>query len=168
MKLCNILKFCLFSCLLQPMRALIQRVSRASVEIGQIEKSRIGQGLLVFLGIEEADTESDVEWLTRKIIHLRIFNDENGLQNLSIQDIRGEFLIISQFTLHAAIKKGNRPSFIKAAKPEIAEPLYQKFIEHISAQAQLKTESGIFGADMKVALVNDGPVTIWMDSKNPE
>jgi D-aminoacyl-tRNA deacylase len=147
------------------MRAVIQRVSEASVTIDQQVKSAIGQGLLVLLGIEEADTESDITWLSKKVVQMRIFGDDAGLMNLSVQDIKGELLLISQFTLHAATKKGNRPSFIKAARPEQAIPLYEQMIAQLSADLGREIATGSFGADMKVALVNDGPVTIIIDSK---
>jgi D-tyrosyl-tRNA(Tyr) deacylase len=150
------------------MRVLIQRVKSASVEIEEKIKSSIGVGLLVFVGIEEADNEEDVEWLCGKITKLRIFGDENGLMNLSIQEVSGQFLVISQFTLHAMTKKGNRPSYIKAARPEQAIPLYEKFLSQLERESGLKVFSGEFGADMKVSLTNDGPVTIFIDSKNRE
>lgn len=150
------------------MRAVIQRVKNASVEIdGQI-KSSIQQGLLVLAGFEEADTAEDLEWLSKKIVQLRIFSDEQGLMNKSVQDVQGEILIVSQFTLHASTKKGNRPSYIKAAKPDIAIPLYAQFIRQVEADSGKPVATGEFGADMKVALVNDGPVTIVMDTKNKE
>lgn len=150
------------------MRAVIQRVNEASVEIeGQI-KGKIGKGLLVLLGIEDADTSEDIGWLSGKIARLRIFDDENGVMNLSLTEIDGSILLISQFTLHASTKKGNRPSYIKAAKPEIAVPLYEKFIKQIETEIMKKVETGEFGAYMKVSLVNDGPVTILMDTKNRE
>jgi D-tyrosyl-tRNA(Tyr) deacylase len=148
------------------MRVLIQRVSNASVMVDQQTIGSIETGLLVLLGIENEDKEEDANYLIQKISQLRIFNDANEKMNLSIQDINGAFLIISQFTLHASTKKGNRPSFIQAAKPEIALPLYQYFIQELKDTTNLKVEKGEFGADMKVSLINDGPVTIWMDSKN--
>ena len=150
------------------MRILIQRVSSASVEINGIIKSSIGKGLLLFVGIEEADSKEDIEWLTGKVNRLRIFNDENDVMNLSVQEVKGEMLVISQFTLHAAVKKGNRPSYIHAARPETAIPLYESFLQVLKQSSGLNIQSGIFGADMKVALVNDGPVTIFIDSKNKE
>lgn len=150
------------------MRLLIQRVLMASVEIDGKIKSSIQNGLLLFLGIEEADSEEDIEWLCAKVSKLRIFNDENGTMNLSVQDVTGEFLVISQFTLHAMTKKGNRPSYIRAARPEQAIPLYEKFLSQLEKESSLKVFSGEFGADMKVSLVNDGPVTILIDSKNKE
>lgn len=150
------------------MRVVIQRVTEASVTIEGNVKSAIGQGLLILLGIEEADTNEDIKWLCSKITKLRIFNDAEGVMNLSLEDIQGEALIVSQFTLHAATKKGNRPSYIKAAKPEIAIPLYEEFLREMQAALKRNVGSGIFGADMKVALLNDGPVTIIIDSKKRE
>ena len=150
------------------MRTVIQRVKNASVTIDGIEKSRIGQGLLIFLGIEDADTHDDIEWLTRKIVLLRIFDDDNGVMNKSVTDIAGEILVVSQFTLHASTKKGNRPSYIRAAKPEIAIPLYELFCSEMSVLLGHEVQTGTFGADMKVAILNDGPVTIWIDTKNKE
>jgi D-tyrosyl-tRNA(Tyr) deacylase len=150
------------------MRAVIQRVSRASVTIEGNIKASIGLGLLVLLGIADADTNADIEWLAAKIVRLRIFNDEFGLMNLSIQEINGDILIISQFTLFASTKKGNRPSYISAAKPDIAIPLYEEFIEQMKKDMGKEVFSGIFGADMKVELLNDGPVTIIIDTKNKE
>ncbi len=147
------------------MRVLLQRVSEASVKIEGKINGQIDQGLLLLLGICAEDAQGDIDWLIQKIINMRIFSDENGKMNLSIQDIQGEFLVISQFTLHASTKKGNRPSFIEAARPEIAIPLYENFITQLKL-TNLKVETGIFGADMKVSLVNDGPVTMWLDSKN--
>ena len=148
------------------MIALIQRVSRAEVKIEGNVKADIKHGLLVLLGIETADDNSDIEWLTSKLVNLRIFGDENGLMNRSMLDINGEVLVISQFTLHANTKKGNRPSFIKAARPEVAIPLYEKFISALSSKVSNEVKSGEFGADMKVDLCNDGPVTIYIDTKN--
>ena len=150
------------------MRILIQRVNEASVEIDQQIKSRIGAGLLVLVGIEEADTTEDSEWLTGKVVGLRIFDDENGVMNRSVTDIDGEVLVVSQFTLHAMTKKGNRPSYIKAAKHEIAIPLYEHFCNLLTQKLGKEVKTGTFAADMKVALVNNGPVTIWIDSKNKE
>ena len=150
------------------MRAVLQRVTKANVAIDGIIHAQIGEGLLVFVGIEDADTESDLEWLSNKIINLRIFDDELGVMNISVKDRPGEILVISQFTLHASTKKGNRPSYIKASKPVIAVPLYERFLESLSVELGKKISSGIFGADMKVELLNDGPVTIWIDSKNRE
>jgi D-tyrosyl-tRNA(Tyr) deacylase len=148
------------------MKAVIQRVSSASVTIESKIVATIQQGLLVLVGIEEADSQEDMDWLCQKFTNLRIFGDENDVMNLSVKDIDGEIIIVSQFTLHASTKKGNRPSYIKAARPEIAIPLYEKFIAEMEATVGKKVQTGIFGADMKVALINDGPVTIIMDSKN--
>jgi len=150
------------------MRVVIQRVSDASVTIDGKIKSAIGFGLLVLLGIEDADTTEDVEWLSGKIVNLRIFNDANGIMNLSLKDTNGEVILVSQFTLHASTKKGNRPSYIKAAKPEIAIPLYEKLISQLRTDLGKDIQTGTFGADMKVHLLNDGPVTIIIDSKNRE
>lgn len=150
------------------MRAVIQRVSQASVHIDGQLRSQIQQGLLVLLGIEELDQDEDIEWLCAKIIRMRIFSDAQGLMNLSLEDIQGDLLLISQFTLHASTKKGNRPSFIHAARPEQAIPLYEKMIQALESNLQKKIGTGIFGADMKVQLINDGPVTIIIDSKNKE
>ncbi len=150
------------------MRSVIQRVSKASVTISGKIHSQIGEGLLVLLGFEDADTTEDIEWLSGKIVNLRIFNDDNGVMNVSVIDKKGEILLVSQFTLHASTKKGNRPSYIKASKPGIAIPLYEKMIRQLSADLGLPIKSGIFGADMKVALLNDGPVTILVDTKNKE
>ncbi len=147
------------------MRLLIQRVAKAKVEIEGHIKGEIGQGLLVFLGICAEDTEEDIEWLVKKLTQLRIFTDGEGKMNLSVQDIQGEVLIISQFTLYASTKKGNRPSFVQAAAPPQAIPLYEAFIQHVSAALNKPAASGEFGGDMLVSLVNDGPVTIWIDSK---
>lgn len=150
------------------MRVLIQRVNGASVEINNRISANIHKGLLLLAGIEEADTGDDAEWLANKIVSLRIFDDEKGIMNLSVKDIQGEILVVSQFTLHASTKKGNRPSYIKAARPETAIPLYENFIQNLSALLGKPVATGLFGADMKIALVNDGPVTIWIDSKNKE
>lgn len=150
------------------MRAVIQRVSQASVEINNIVKSSIHSGFLIFVGIEELDTQEDVEWLSKKIVSLRIFNDEEGLMNRSIEDIDGSILVVSQFTLHAKYKKGTRPSFIKAAKPEQAIPLYESFCNELTKLTGKLTQTGVFGADMNVHLINDGPVTIIIDTKNKE
>lgn len=150
------------------MKLVIQRASEASVKIEDEIFGKIQQGLVILIGIEEQDTTEDADWLIQKISQLRVFSDENGKMNLSIQEIKGSFLIISQFTLHASTKKGNRPSYIKAAKPEIAIPLYNYFIDSLKTNSNLLVETGKFGADMKVALVNDGPITIIMDSKNKE
>lgn len=150
------------------MRTVIQRVSQASVTINGVEKSRIGWGLLILLGIELEDTEEDIQWLCRKIASLRIFSDEAGLMNRSVQDISGEMIVVSQFTLFASTKKGNRPSFIRSAKPDLAIPLYEKFVETLQQESSRPVQTGEFGADMKVSLLNDGPVTILIDSKNRE
>ena len=147
------------------MRAVIQRVSSASVTIDGTIRSSIANGLLVLVGIEAADTEEDIQWLSGKLVNLRIFDDENGVMNLDIKQTGGGILLISQFTLHAATKKGNRPSYIKAAKPEIAVPVYEKLIQQLQQDLGKPIGTGIFGADMKVALVNDGPVTIIIDTK---
>jgi D-tyrosyl-tRNA(Tyr) deacylase len=148
------------------MIAVIQRVSEASVKIEGAIKAEIGTGLMILLGIEEADDEEDIAWLSKKIINLRIFPDENEVMNKSLLEIGGQILLISQFTLHASTKKGNRPSYIKAAKPDISIPLYEKMIGALESELGKSIGTGVFGADMKVALVNDGPVTIVMDSKN--
>lgn len=150
------------------MRAVIQRVSEAKVDIDGNTYNAIGTGLLVLLGIEDADNQEDIEWLVNKIAGLRVFDDKEGVMNLSVEDIDGELLVISQFTLHANTKKGNRPSYIKAAKPDVAVPLYESFINTISVRTGKKAKTGIFGANMKVLLVNDGPVTILIDTKNKE
>lgn len=150
------------------MRAVIQRVSEATVTIdGQI-KSSIGTGLMILLGIEPADNDDDVAWLCKKIAAMRIFSDEAGLMNLSVQDVGGGLLVVSQFTLYASTKKGNRPSFIRAARPEQAIPLYEKMVAMLGAETGIQVQTGEFGADMKVGLVNDGPVTIIMDSQAKE
>lgn len=150
------------------MRTIIQRVSEASVTIDGCVKSSIGKGLLVLAGFEEADTQEDLQWMSSKLVNLRIFNDESGLMNLSIRDVAGDLLVVSQFTLHALTKKGNRPSFIRAAKPDIAIPLYEKFVQLLEKELGKPIGTGEFGADMKVNLLNDGPVTIFIDSKNKE
>ncbi|HWR94842.1 MAG TPA: D-aminoacyl-tRNA deacylase [Flavobacterium sp.] len=150
------------------MKAVIQRVSSASVTIDNTITANIQNGLLVLLGIEDSDNHEDINWLTSKIANLRIFGDENKVMNLSLKDSNGEMIIVSQFTLHASTKKGNRPSYIKAAKPEIAIPLYEKFITQMEIELGEKVQTGQFGADMKVSLLNDGPVTIIIDSKNRE
>ena len=150
------------------MRAVIQRVSKASVTIDGKIHSDVNQGLLVFLGIEDADTIEDIEWLSGKIVNLRIFNDEKGVMNNSVKDIQGEILLVSQFTLNASTKKGNRPSYIKASKPEIAIPMYEKMIGQLSKELGKPIQTGEFGADMKVELLNDGPVTIIIDTKYKE
>lgn len=148
------------------MIAVIQRVTRASVTIHQQIKANIGLGLLILVGIEDADTQEDIDWLSAKLINLRIFEDEQGVLNISVKDVGGEIIIVSQFTLHASTKKGNRPSYIKAAKPEVAIPLYEKLINAVQAELGKPIQTGEFGADMKVELVNDGPVTILIDTKN--
>lgn len=150
------------------MRAVIQRVSKASVIIDGMIKDAIGIGLLVLLGIEHEDNMDDVEWLSAKISNMRIFSDEQGLMNLALKDVDGDVLLISQFTLHSSTKKGNRPSFIQAARPETAIPLYEKIIQQLEIDTGKKIGTGIFGADMKVELINDGPVTILIDSKNKQ
>ncbi|MCL2132338.1 MAG: D-aminoacyl-tRNA deacylase [Lentimicrobiaceae bacterium] len=148
------------------MRLIIQRVTRASVSIDGKVHSAIGQGLLILLGIETEDSPEDIERLCGKTARLRIFNDENGQMNLSVCDVKGSCLVVSQFTLHASTKKGNRPSYIRAAQPEIAVPLYEKFVESLQKETQLPVKTGVFGANMQVELINDGPVTIFMDSKS--
>ncbi|WP_421872377.1 D-aminoacyl-tRNA deacylase [Marinoscillum sp.] len=147
------------------MIAVIQKVSEASVTIDGFIKSAIGQGLLVLLGIEDEDADEDIDWLTRKIVNMRIFEDADGVMNESLLDVHGEILVVSQFTLHASTKKGNRPSYIKAAKPDVSVPLYETFVKKIAEYGQ-PVKTGEFGADMKVSLVNDGPVTILIDTKN--
>ena len=150
------------------MRAVIQRVSKASVTIDDKIYSQIENGLLVLVGIEDADTTEDSEWLSGKIVNLRVFNDDNGVMNVSVKDINGDILVVSQFTLHASTKKGNRPSYIKASKPEFAIPMYEKFVQQLGNDLGKKIHTGVFGADMKVELLNDGPVTIVIDTKNRE
>ncbi len=150
------------------MKAVIQRVSRASVMIDGKVHGAINNGLLVLLGIEDADSGEDIQWLSGKIVNLRVFDDAEGVMNESVKDKKGEILLISQFTLHASTKKGNRPSYIKASKPGIAIPLYEKMIQQLSADLGKEIKTGIFGADMKVNLLNDGPVTIVIDTKNKE
>ena len=150
------------------MRAVIQRVTKASVTISKTVHSQIGQGLLVLLGIEDADSEEDIAWLSGKIVNLRIFDDSDSVMNESVLDKKGEIMLVSQFTLHASTKKGNRPSYIRASKPGIAIPLYEKMIAQLSADLGKTIQTGIFGADMKVELVNDGPVTIIIDTKDKE
>lgn len=150
------------------MKAVIQRVSQSSVTINNEIVAQIQQGLLVLVGIEDADNQEDINWLTSKIANLRIFEDENEVMNLSLKDIDGEMIVVSQFTLHALTKKGNRPSYIKASKPEIAIPLYESFVQQMEIELGKKVQTGQFGADMKVSLVNDGPVTIIIDTKNKE
>lgn len=150
------------------MRVVIQRVSEASVTISNNKVANIGYGLLILVGIEELDTQEDIVWLIGKISNLRIFPDEKGVMNLSIKDIDGEVIVVSQFTLHASTKKGNRPSYIKAAKPDFAIPMYEDFVKKLKFELGKNIQTGEFGADMKVSLVNDGPVTILIDSKNKE
>ena len=150
------------------MRAVVQRVSEASVTVNENITGAIQHGLLVFLGIEDADAIEDIQWLSSKIVNLRIFNDGAGIMNLSLKDIRGDILLVSQFTLHAVTKKGNRPSYIKASKPDIAIPIYEKMIKQLSLDLGKEIQTGIFGADMKVELLNDGPVTIVIDTKSKE
>ena len=150
------------------MRAVVQRVSKASVTVEGEIISKIGLGLLILLGVENEDAKADIEWLSRKIVNLRIFNDEEGIMNKSLLEINGEAIVVSQFTLHASTKKGNRPSYLKAAKPEIAIPAYENFVERLEIDLGKKVGTGVFGADMKVELLNDGPVTITIDTKNKE
>ncbi|NLU93862.1 D-aminoacyl-tRNA deacylase [Chitinophaga sp. Ak27] len=150
------------------MRAVIQRVSTASVTVEEAVTGQIQQGLLILLGIEDADTQEDIQWLSSKIVNLRIFNDDNGVMNLSVKDIHGDILLVSQFTLHASTRKGNRPSYIRASKPDVAIPLYEKMIAQLEHDLGTAIQRGIFGADMKVSLLNDGPVTIIIDSHNRE
>ncbi|MEO6167706.1 MAG: D-aminoacyl-tRNA deacylase [Chitinophagales bacterium] len=150
------------------MRALIQRVSSASVSIDGKIHAQIGEGLLVLIGIEEQDTDEDITWLSNKIVNLRIMDDEKGVMNISVKETNGAILLVSQFTLHATTKKGNRPSYIRAAKLEVAIPCYEKIIHELELGLRKKISCGVFGAMMKVALINDGPVTIWIDSKNKE
>jgi len=150
------------------MKVVIQRVTEASVTIDKSIKSKIEKGLLILLGIEDADTKEDIDWLSSKIVNLRIFNDNNEIMNLSVKDVAGEILVVSQFTLQASTKKGNRPSYIKAAKPEIAVPIYEAFVKQLQTETGKEIKTGTFGADMKVTLINDGPVTIIIDSKNKE
>ncbi len=150
------------------MRVVIQRVKEASVTIEAHCVSFIEKGLLVLVGIEEADTDEDIDWLCKKITHLRVFDDEQGVMNLSLTDAEGELLVVSQFTLHASTKKGNRPSYIRAANPEFAIPMYEKFIAKLETESGKKVQSGVFGAHMQVALVNDGPVTIIIDTKHKD
>ena len=147
---------------------LIQRVKQASVEIDGAEYSRIGRGLLVFVGIEEADGEQDIEWLTGKLLRLRIFDDAEGVMNLDVQQVGGDVMVVRQFTLHASTKKGNRPSYFRAAGEAISRPMYEKFVASVEKSLGKSVATGSFGADMAVGLVNDGPVTIWIDSQNRE
>lgn len=150
------------------MRLLIQRVQKASVTIDGEVRSQIGRGLLVLVGIEEADTREDIEWLAGKLCRLRIFDDAEGVMNLDVKQIEGEVMVVSQFTLHASTKKGNRPSYFRAAGEAISRPMYEEFVREVEQQLDQRVATGEFGADMKVALVNDGPVTIWIDSRNRE
>lgn len=150
------------------MRLLIQRVKRASVNIADEEFSKIGKGLLVLVGIEEADSQEDIDWLTGKLCRLRIFDDEQGVMNLDVQQVGGDVMVVSQFTLHASTKKGNRPSYFKAAAEAISRPMYERFVESVKSALGKDVATGSFGADMQVELINDGPVTIWIDSKNRE
>ena len=150
------------------MRAVIQRVSNASVKVEGVVTGQIQKGLLVLLGIEDADTQEDIQWLSAKIINLRIFDDEQGVMNLSLKDVQGDVLLVSQFTLHASTKKGNRPSYIKASKPGFAIPMYESMIQQMEGELDKKIHTGVFGADMQVELLNDGPVTIVIDTKNRE
>lgn len=150
------------------MRALIQRVAHADVVIEGRTNGEIGRGLLVLLGVHSTDTQEDIVWLVKKISQLRVFDDENGVMNRSVMDVDGEVLVVSQFTLYASTKKGNRPSYINAAPPEVAVPLYESFVESLSSAIKKRVPTGVFGADMKVSLLNDGPVTIMIDTKNRE
>jgi D-aminoacyl-tRNA deacylase len=150
------------------MKVVLQRSSQSSVTIDNKIVAEIQKGLVVLLGIEDADNQEDINWITSKIVNLRIFSDENDVMNLSVKDINGEIIVVSQFTLHASTKKGNRPSYIKASKPEIAIPLYENFVSKLETGLGKKVQTGVFGADMQVSLVNDGPVTIIIDSKNKE
>lgn len=150
------------------MKIVLQRVSEASVTVDQKKVAEIQKGLLLLVGIEDADTQEDIDWLVGKIVKMRIFGDENEVMNCSVQDVDGDIIVVSQFTLHASTKKGNRPSYIKAAKPDFAIPMYENFVKTLEKEFQKKVQTGIFGADMKVSLLNDGPVTILVDSKNKE
>ncbi|HTF04133.1 MAG TPA: D-aminoacyl-tRNA deacylase [Bacteroidia bacterium] len=150
------------------MRVLIQRVTHASVKVDESLRASIGKGLLILVGIEDADTSEDIQWLSQKIVNLRVFNDAEGVMNVSVKDCGGEIIAVSQFTLHASTKKGNRPSYIKAAKPPVAIPLYEAFVKQLEIDLGKSIGTGEFGADMKVELLNDGPVTIWIDSKEKE
>lgn len=150
------------------MKVVIQRVSQASVTVGQKVIAKIQKGLLILVGIEDEDTQEDMDWLAGKIVKIRIFGDENDVMNCSVQDIDGDIIVVSQFTLHASTKKGNRPSYLKASKPEFAIPMYENFVKAVEKEFTKKVQTGIFGADMKVNLLNDGPVTIVIDSKNKE
>lgn len=150
------------------MRAVVQKVNSASIIINHGSPNEMGTGLVVLLGIENGDTQEDIKWLSGKISRLRVFNDKKGVMNLSVQDIMGDIMVVSQFTLHASTKKGNRPSYIKAAAPDIAIPLYEAFVDQMNSDLNKKVLTGEFGAYMQVQLINDGPVTIWMDTKNKE
>ena len=150
------------------MRVVLQRVSHASVTVSGEETGRIGKGMLILLGVEDSDTQDDIAWLSRKVLNLRIFNDDQGVMNRSVLEIDGELLVVSQFTLHASTKKGNRPSYIRASKPEVAIPMYEAFMKQLEQDLGKPVAKGIFGADMKVELLNDGPVTIIIDSKNKD
>ncbi|WPR72614.1 D-aminoacyl-tRNA deacylase [Flavobacterium sp. NG2] len=150
------------------MRVVLQRVAEASVKVDNTTVASIQKGLLVLVGIEDADSHDDIDWLVGKITKMRIFGDENGVMNCSVQEVDGDIIVVSQFTLHAATKKGNRPSYIKASKPDFAIPMYEKFIQKMESEMNKKIQTGIFGADMKISLVNDGPVTIVMDSMSRE
>ena len=150
------------------MRAVIQRVSEASVSVENSVKAKIQHGLLILVGIENSDTTEDADWLCNKIVQLRVFNDENSIMNLSVQDVDGDIIVVSQFTLHAKTKKGNRPSYIKAARPDVAIPVYEKFVEKLGFYLEKEIKTGEFGALMQVSLINDGPVTIIIDSKNKD
>jgi D-tyrosyl-tRNA(Tyr) deacylase len=150
------------------LRVVLQRVSSASVVVDNNKVADIQKGLLVFVGIEDADNQEDIDWLVGKIIKIRIFNDENDVMNCSVQDVDGEMIVVSQFTLHASTKKGNRPSYLKASKPDTAIPMYENFVATLEREFGNKIQTGIFGADMKISLLNDGPVTITIDSKNRE
>lgn len=150
------------------MKAVIQRVSEASVTIGGNKVAEIGKGLLVLVGVEDTSNQEDIVWLSSKIVNLRVFGDENEVMNLSVKDVDGDIIVVSQFTLHASTKKGNRPSYIKASKPDIAIPVYEKFVMQLESDLGKEIQTGEFGADMKVALINDGPVTIIIDTKNKE
>jgi D-tyrosyl-tRNA(Tyr) deacylase len=150
------------------MKVVLQRVSEASVTVAEKKVANIQKGLLVLVGIEEADTQDDIDWLVNKIVNLRIFGDENDVMNLSVKDIHGDIIVVSQFTLHASTKKGNRPSYLKAAKPEFSIPMYEQFVSSLEIVLEKQVQTGVFAADMKVSLLNDGPVTIIMDSKNKE
>lgn len=150
------------------MRVVVQRVSKAEVAIENTAKAAIAKGLMILVGFENADTDDDIEWMSRKVVQLRIFDDTQHVPNLSVKDIEGDILLVSQFTLHAMVKKGNRPSYIRAARPETAIPLYEKFIAALQLELGKTIQTGIFGADMQVSLTNDGPLTIWIDSKMKE